>query len=249
MLGYLAIESDRWDRLDIEPVDARRALSALYRSGDRPVVTIVFLGLCVLATLAVTFIPRLYELVGGEAPRHHAWQPITAVFVHGWRGFPGVVHLALNAFLMLECGRPCERLLGSPRFLALSLASLAVNAVVLAGTDGTNGSSLVIWAWGPPLLVALAWAGRENPAATQADVYARIRGVLLLMYVVVTLVMALVPYAFGWRGNPLVSLVRANVFHLVAAGVGAAAALVLRGHIRRRLRRLGTEMSGASRDA
>lgn len=217
---------------------AERALNALHESGQvRPVVTYSFLGLCLVITIPTLFYPQLYNVFGGMEPRQHGWQLVTAAFEHGWPGFHGSVHLALNTFLVLECGRPCERLLGSRRFLILVILSLAANAVAIALTEGTNGSSLVIWSWGPSLFAALMWARHEGAAVGTAG-YARIRGILLLMYGVVMIAMAFLPYLFGWRGNPLVSYFLANLYHLVATGVGIVFALYSARYIRDRMRGL-----------
>lgn len=201
--------------------------SAVLRQWARQTpVSLGFLALCFLFTVPVTLAPRLYDLFGGIAPREHPWQPFTAAFVHGWPGLHGSIHIALNSFLILECGRPCERMLGGPRFLLLSVLALIANAAVVSATEGANGSSLVIWAWGPPLYVALRRGANRDPSLMQRAGYQRLMGILVLMYVVITLLMGLLPYAFGWRGNFVEALVRANLFHLVATGVGVLAAFV-----------------------
>lgn len=207
-------------------VDSRRV--------GTPVVTWAFLGLCWAVTVPSLAYPSLYGIFGGIEPRAYPWQLFTAVLEHGWPGFPGAVHLLLNTFLVLECGRPCERLLGSARFLGLCLASASANAVAQLYTGGANGSSLVIWSWGPPLFVALLWARRRANAA-EGPGASRIRGALIVMYVVVIAAMGLLPYAGGWRGNPVVALLLGNVYHLVATAVGTLAALVWRQRIHGRL--------------
>lgn len=213
-----------------------RNLESLYRSASgRPGVTYTFLALCLAVTLATILDPELYRVFGGVAPRRHWWQPFTAVFEHGWPHFHGSIHLALNLFLILEAGRPCERLLGSARFLLLTLLATAANAITISLTQGVNGSSLVIWAWGPPLFLAMRHAKLRNPDVTRTEAYRRIVRVLVIMYAVVIPAMAVLPYLAGWRGNPLVSLVRANLFHLVATAVGAAVALFFAGAIERRV--------------
>jgi len=200
-------------------------------------VSLSFLALCVAVTVGSLLFPSLGSLLGGIGERRHVWQPFTAVLEHGWPGFPALLHLALNAFLILECGRPCERLLGSGRFLALCLASTAVNAALQVLTEGVNGSSLVIWAWGPPLLLALLWARRRGSSGGGAA-RDRIRGVLIVMYLVITLFMSLLPYASGWRGDPLRAFLLGNRYHLAATGVGVLAALLWRGRIEGRLEAL-----------
>lgn len=212
------------------------ALAALHDPArGRPVITYGFLVLCLLVTLPSLAFPQLYDILGGIAPRRHWWQPLTAAFEHGWPGFPGSIHLALNLFLILECGRPCERLLGSGRFLLLGVAALAASAGAQTLTEGVNGSSVVIWAWGPPLAAALVWARRRDPEVAATAAYRRLRGILVLMYGVVVLVMGALPYLAGWRGNPLVALLRANLFHLVATGIGILLTGAFAGSIRDRL--------------
>jgi membrane associated rhomboid family serine protease len=218
-------------------MDVRQAIAALYDSkrSQRPVVTYAFLAACWLVTVASTIEPRLYDVLGGVRPRRHVWQLFTAVFEHGGVGFPGLVHLLLNTFLILECGRPCERLLGSFRFAASSVMAMMANAVALHLTEGVNGSSLIIWAWGPPLWWALRWARHVDAAASAMAGIQRIQQILVLMYGVLVVVMGFLPYAAGWRGNPLVALAMGNLFHAVATATGVVVAWFWRDRIHRRL--------------
>lgn len=216
-------------------------LDSLFDSNESttPYSTYVFLALCYLITIPSLLYPKLYGIFGGIEPRPYPWQLFTAVFEHGWPGFHGSIHLALNTILILECGRPCERLLGSRRFLLLCFLSMLANAGTQLYTEGVNGSSLVIWAWGPPLFVALKWAKSRDRQVRNAASFGRIRGILIIMYGVVVVVMALLPYLAGWRGNPLVSLLMGNLYHLVAAGVGIICAFFWAGYLRLRLNELG----------
>jgi membrane associated rhomboid family serine protease len=215
-------------------------LGALFdsRRAGVPWVSYSFLALAALVTLLSMAVPAVERVMSGLPPVEHSWQPFTAAFMHGWPGFPAPVHLALNAFLIIECGRPCERLLGSPRFLGLSLAALGANAAFQSLVGGVNGSSLVIWAWGPPLFAALRIAPPTR-IGPDSGARVRIRGVLIIMYVVVTLLMGATPYIGGWRGDPFRALVLGNQFHLVATAVGIAGTLIWLNAIRTRLRSFG----------
>lgn len=225
-------------------ISPERALAALHATNDRPVVSYAFLALCLLVTVPTLVFPELYDVLGGIEPRRHWWQVFTAAFEHGWPGFHGAIHLALNTFLIFECGRPCERLLGSGRFLVLGLLALVANAAVLSFTEGANGSSLVIWSWGPAVFVTLLWAKRRNARVAVTAAYGRIRGVLVLMYGVIVVVMGFIPYLFGWRGNPLVALFLGNLYHLVATAVGIGFAWWSAGYIGERMARLGQTAAG-----
>jgi len=233
--------------------NAERALATLFKSDDRnrPHVTYFFLGSCLLVTIPTLFYPELYRVFGGIEPRRHGWQLFTAAFEHGWPGFHGSIHLALNVFLILECGRPCERLLGSGRYLVLGLLSLAANAVAQTLTESVNGSSLVIWSWGPALFLALVWAKRQDPEIRRTRDYGRLRGLLVLMYGIIVLVMALLPYLSGWDGNPVSSLLMGNRYHLVATGVGIVFAWCSADYIHDRMSGFagssGARMAAASR--
>lgn len=227
---------------------ARAALDALYdsRAGGRPVVTLGFLLLCYAITVPTLFKPELYGVFGGIAPRSHGWQIFTAAFEHGWPGFHGSIHLALDTFLILEAGPPCERLLGRARFLGLCLAALAVSALVQTLTGGVNGSSLIIWSWGPPLFFAWRWGRRHGVSDTRA--MERLQMILVFMYGVMVAVMTVLPYLAGWRGNPLVSLIRGNLFHLTATGVGIVFTAAVWRAAGARLERLGASGGNATPD-
>lgn len=214
-------------------------MSGFFREEDRgfrstPVVS-GLLAVTGLLAVARTLAPGLEGVLGGLAPRTGFWQPFTASLMHGWPGVPALPHWGLNAVLMVAAGRPAERLLGSGRMALLALSAAAANAVAVALTEGVNGSSLILWSFGPPLAVALAEARRLDPGAAGGSLHGRILGVLVVMYVVITAAMTVLAYASGWRGDPGTAFVRGNLFHLTAAAVGVVYAAVWRGFIRRRL--------------
>lgn len=192
----------------------------------------IFLLLCAGVSVPAFFFPDFRDAVTGIGPGRRWWQPLTGIFVHGWPGFPWVLHLALNTVLVVECGWPCERLLGTPRFVVLSAAAMVTGAVASALSDGVNGSSLVIWAWGPSLFVALR-ATRNDDSSGEAR--RRLAGILLIMYVAVTLAMVLLPYKLGYHYGFLYALVSGNRFHLIATATGCVFALAWKRFISRRL--------------
>jgi membrane associated rhomboid family serine protease len=202
-------------------------------------VTWGFLAVCVATSVTALLNPEVQRTLTGLAPRRHAWQPFTAAFVHGWPGFSGWLHLPLNALLIVRAGPYTEKLLGSGRFAVLCAAALAANALAVHLTPGGNGASLVIWAWGPPLAWALRVARDADPAASTGPMYLDIRWLLVFLYGILMLGMMVLSYVFGFRGNPLVAFLRANLFHLVAVAVGVLLTFAFRATIERRIRQGG----------
>jgi len=187
-------------------------------------VTWVFLALCVAVTLAGMIRPGSREVLGGLKPLHSPWQRLTLAFQHGYGGLPPWLHLGLNAILLLRVGRAAERLLGSARFAALTVAAMGGFAVahLCPRVDG-HGSSGVIWAYAPVVFVAI----RSGDGPGRKGLVA----LLAVMWIVVTPAMAAVAYAGGFRGNPLMALVLGNLFHVAASVVGIAAAFAWRDRI------------------
>lgn len=205
-------------------------------AGEEPWIMRVFLVLCVIATGLAIWRPEIGERLSGLAPREHPWQPWTAPFLHGWPEVPRWLHLVVNGFLMLRIGPYAERLLGSARFLGLCVVSLAAGAAAIHLTDGANGAAVVMWSWCAPLVVALAIAKRADATAPQGNVYQDMRWVLMLFLVLVPLLMTAIPYAYGYRGNPLPVFLAGNLYHGVALAVGLGYVGAMAGWLARRIR-------------
>lgn len=199
---------------------------------DLPFVAPVYLAACALVELLSYVAPDLHGHLGGVGSDRSIAQQASAVLVHGWPGVPSLPHFLLNAVLIVACGMPCERLLGSGRFLVLCFSSVAANVALQRLTDGVNGASLVIWSWGPPLFLALVVARRSRPGCPRTPSARRLVHVLVVMYFVVTIAMTALPYAGGYRGNVFVALALANRYHATATLVGIALTLAFRARIR-----------------
>jgi rhomboid protease GluP len=90
------------------------------------------------------------------------WRVLTAVLVHA-----GVAHIVFNMLVVVNLGFAVERLLGTPRMLAVSFVSaLGSAAMVLAlAFDGrTLGASGMILGWAGALLPVVNRQGRQSLA-------------------------------------------------------------------------------------
>ena len=198
-----------------------------------PWVTSLFFAGCLIVTIAGQIDPSLNRWLGGLYPEEHRWLLFTAAFAHGFESIPGLVHLALMSIIIWLVGPLTERLIGSFAFtLALILAMAAYQLLLLESPVDGNGSSGLLWLCGPILFLALRHAKRRGgPMATRDLVYERSRGMLVLMYLVIPLIMMVLPYSSGWDGHPVVAFLLGNTFHASATAVGLLAALLMRKRI------------------
>ncbi len=203
----------------------------------QPRVTQGFLTITVIASILAIIEPNVDASLRGTLPRLSFWQPFTAAFVHGWPGTPVWMHLALSVLLVMRAGPYCERLLGHGRFALLCVGAMAVNGIVMQFGGGVNGASIVVWAWGPSLWLALKVARETDPeAAAGSAMYQDVRWVLRFVYIVLVMAVTALPYLYGYRGDPVTAFLRGNLHHMVSAGVGAAFTMLWAGTIRSRIR-------------
>lgn len=183
-------------------------------------------ALCVSATL-LAYAPGIpFRL--GQAATNDVVRMMSAPFVHGFTVGSAILHLVGNVVLLLVAGRAIEPVLGSLRLVALTLAALAVYAVIQALAHfEVNGASVFIWAYGPPL----ALLGRRGEARS-GGTDPRVIVVLAVMWAIVPVLMTAVPYASGWHGSLVGAFLVANTFHISATAVGGLMTWVWRACLR-----------------
>lgn len=116
----------------------------------RGVVTPAVRGI-VIATLVAYALQRLLEFrlgsranaffglsYDGVVGHRQLWQLVTYLFLHG-----GLLHLFMNMFVLHSFGRVLERMIGTPRFLALYLLSGVVGGVGWLAFSGAAGGRCI----------------------------------------------------------------------------------------------------------
>lgn len=179
-----------------------------------------FLIACLLICIPSSLSGHFFRLFSGELPHTHWWQHISMVFQHGEKGQPAAIllHLGLNLILLFTCGRYTEKLIGSKRFLILSLSAWLF-FILTQWISGVwiNGASGIIWAYSPFLLWPISQSKKYfifNESATQAKV------LLFIMWGLVTLIMGFFPLVFNPNHSLGYSFFFGNLFHAVATVVG-----------------------------
>ena len=183
-------------------------------------VTYSFLILCILVSVPSALFPTYFDVFSGELPHAYWWQNFSIAFQHGAKAMPLAIlgHLALNMVLLLTCGRFVEKLLGSPKFLMLTLVAW-LGFVMTEWLLGiwVNGSSGIIWAYSPFLLLPIQWAKQDPNFNIQAE---QARVLLIVMWGLITIAMGFVPLLFNPNHKLWYTFVFGNMFHASAVAIG-----------------------------
>ncbi|MFQ5605633.1 MAG: hypothetical protein ACE5HS_20365 [bacterium] len=188
----------------------------------KPFVTIIIAGSCLLVSVPTFFFPQLYRVFGGLKPLNFFWQKYSLSFQHGFDGFPLILHLGGNLLLLCYCGVFSEKILGAARFLLLTVAAMLVFAGVhsLPWLEG-HGSSGIIWAYSPIVFTTLIIYRKSLPVIAESDsVFQRGIMILIIMWGVITILMTILPYLVGGKGNLFIALILGNIFHAAAVAIG-----------------------------
>ena len=128
----------------------------------------VCVAIFVAQLLGVDFFEaKRWWLFGPAVQRGEWWRVLTSVLVHGGSSnfFFNFLHIFFNMMVVMNLGFDVERLLGTPRMVAISLVSaLGAAAMVLAFAfeNATLGASGVILGWAGALLPVVNRRGRQN---------------------------------------------------------------------------------------
>ncbi len=222
------------------------ALHDPFRHEGNP-VTHALVAAMLVVSVPTMFWGRLNHVFGGIGEMRYPWQVFSSAFEHGWPGFPLLLHLVLNLALMFTAAVMAERLLGSARFLALSLLAICcywLTRQILFPLQA-NGSSVFIWSYAPILLAAVLQTRRAGGPFGEA--YRRATGLLFVMWVVVTVALS-VFLALGGV-DPVSAVLYGNAFHLSGTVAGFLGVALWRGHVLNRLRKGAFPQSGWDRTA
>jgi len=198
----------------------------------RPLVTYVLVVAMLVVSLPTLAEPGFYRVFGGVGELAYPWQVFSSAFEHGWHGVPLLPHLLLDLLLIFIVGVAAEGMLGSARYLLLTLLAIACCWLTREATNlQANGSSVFIWSYTAIVFLGLKYSRRRG--GTGGPVYERLRSALIVMWLVVPVALGILAMARG--SGPLMAVLRANVFHISGLTAGTVCALGWRRHIARRV--------------
>ena len=201
-----------------------------------PNISLILIACCLIVSVPTYFSPRLYYVFGasmfGTQPAYFWQNYITSHFEHGsffveaqiTQGVPLLVHLISNIAVVGLFGSIVERLLGTTKFLLLSvIAALSSVAASIAINSFGNGVSGIAWSYGPVVFVIIIKLYKHDRKRLLKDLMFYISILLFFMMWVFISVMG------GWT---------TNYYHLISTLVGIGFVIVNKNVINIRLKEL-----------
>ncbi len=197
-----------------------------------PYLSVLLFLSCLLVSIPTYLSLKYYSLFGASESVAYPWQnPITSQLEHGsylgeltGEGIPLLVHLIFNLLVILVMGILAERILGTFRFLLLTVtAGLVSYLIMILFHLYENGASGIVWAYGPVAFVILIKLLRKNKRLLLKDVTFYLSALLLLLM---------------WIIISLIGGTSTLIFHLAATLVGAVFTWIWRRDIHARTIRI-----------
>lgn len=199
----------------------------IYLKKGNYTVSVIIAILCIAVTFVSMLFPGIYEAIAYSYPIYYPWQICSGIFLHGSPELPMAVsigHLIFNLLLVILFGIMIEKILGSKRFIKMSLVLWAVNAITFyiiamvitpKGETATGaGISGIAFSYGIIGLYSLFILGKKNFKLLFKQV-----SFYLLFNIVVAMIMMV---------NPYVASVHSMITHIVAIIFGIVYAIFYR---------------------
>jgi membrane associated rhomboid family serine protease len=203
----------------------------------KPIVSWLLLFTCLLATGSIFFDARFESIYGV----HHTQgvnilTRLTAPFVHGYSPLTSIMHLATTVILMYFMGTFLEKIIGSFRFLILTLLSLLLyifmhRMLLMIG----HGFTPILMTFSGVLLIVQLEARFVKTNAIFDDYYRLMWTIQVLTWVIIPVVFSIAPMYFDSKAKLFQILLYGNILHIVGFVFGILIALVFRKDIRDRL--------------
>lgn len=203
----------------------------------KPVVSWLLLFTCLLATGAIFFDARFESIYGV----HHTQgvnilSRSTAPFVHGYSPLTSMMHFATTVVLMYFLGTFLEKILGSFRFLLLTLVSISLylithRALLMIG----HGFTPILMTYSGVLLIVQLEARFVKTNTVFDDYYRLMWTIQVLTWIIIPVVFSIAPMYFDSKAKLFEILIYGNILHIVGFFSGILIALIFRKEIRDRL--------------
>jgi membrane associated rhomboid family serine protease len=203
----------------------------------KPLVAWITLGACLLASIAVLLDERFENIFGVyHSQGVNFFTRATAPIVHGYSPITTVLHLFSTIVLMYFFGTFLEKVIGSFRFLLLTLISMGVyvlihRAMLFIG----HGFTPILMTYSGVLLIAQLEARFVKTNTVFDDYYRLMWTILGLSWVILPIIFSVAPVYFDSKAKMGQMLLYGNLLNIVGFLIGLVLALIFRKDIRDRL--------------
>jgi membrane associated rhomboid family serine protease len=203
----------------------------------KPVVSWIIVGTCILATIAVLFDSRFEDVFGVyHSQGVNFFTRATAPLVHGYSPVTAMLHLFSTVVLMYFLGTFLEKIIGSFRFLLLTLISMAIYVLIHRGMLFIgHGFTPVLMTYSGVLLITQLEARFVKTNTVFDDYYRLMWTILGLVWVIIPILFTMAPVYFDSKAKLPQMLLYGNLLNVVGFITGLVLALVFRKDIRDRL--------------
>lgn len=201
-----------------------------------PYISYILIACCLVVSIPTYFFPRLYYVFGasmfGQRSAYFWQNYITSHFEHGsffvetqiTQGVPLLLHLISNILVVGLFGSIVERLLGTLKFVLLSLIAVLSNiAASFAINSFGNGVSGIAWSYGPIVFVIIVKFFNHDRERLLKDFMLYISMLLFFMM---------------WVFISVRSSWTTNYYHIIATLVGISFIVINKGAIEKRIKEL-----------
>lgn len=202
-----------------------------------PFVSTVFTVCFTGVTLATIFFTNIGNSVGCFSNSCGIMQRLTVSFQHGFDEISALVHLLVDIILMIFIGSFTEKVMGNFRFFVLTVAAMFGISIVhwMFGLIG-HGASSVIYAFTPIVMYSLSEGRLIKTRSAYDDYYRDLRNILVVIFVLLPVLFAFIPFNFNSKFTLLESVLYGNLANITGLLIGFLMLQIFRDDIRKRLK-------------
>lgn len=208
--------------------------------GDLKIKTYVsyVLAFCIsVITILCIIIPQLNALYGldGNIAVNHLIR-LTIPFQHGFNDVSAIIHLIVNLILIWFLGTYLEKIIGSFRFLMISVLSCFLFVILqrLILSLG-QGFSPIIMTYAGVLFVVITQSKYIKTRSVFEDYYRTIVSIEIILWFVLPIIMTFIPLYYDSNSNLLSSFFLGNIYHIIGGLFGLLCGLFIKKHINKKL--------------
>jgi len=200
-------------------------------------VSYVVAACAIIITTACLMVPELKALYGVTNELWaHGIVRLTIPFQHGFDDLSAVLHLIINLIFMWFFGTYLEKVIGSFRFLFITMVSWGVFVLVhrsfsLIG----HGLTPIIMTYSGVMMFVLIEGKFVKTRSVFEDYYRTLRLLMIVLWVGFPVLMAFVPIYYDSSLTGADAVFYGNIAHISGLILGLILGFVFRGHIRSKM--------------